>query len=100
MRVRREWRQIVRQHGGDLDVLGLELIRQQLDRFPDDLIEGHPGPFRWPLSRERQEIADDPCTPTSSGVDLFRAVLDRDACAALPKQVRLTHDDGERNVEL
>ena len=100
MRVSREWRKVRGQARGDVDVLRPELVRQELDRFADDLIEDDGGAFGWPLPREGEKIADNPYAATGCGVDLFRAGGHGDAGGALPEQMCLSHHHGQRIVQL
>src|SRR3989441_9387666 len=83
-----------------LDTARAQLVGQQLDGLPGDLVEPHVSPLGRALARQRQEVAHDAGAPLRRGVDLLGALHQRGVLGQFAKKVSLAHEDRQRVVEL
>ena len=93
-------RKILGQLQRDLDIVGAELVAEQLDRLLDDPIDSHLRPLGRPLACQREEVPDDAGAAVGAGGDLVGPLDERGVRGPAAKEVRLPHDDRERIVQL
>ena len=68
--VRPQHRQVLRQAARDLDVIGAQLVGQQLHRLLHHLVEPHLASRRRLLARQRQKVSHDAKAAVCGGHDL------------------------------
>src|SRR5439155_24264317 len=91
---------LLRQVEDDLDVVGPQLVGEQLDRLSNHLIEGHLMTLRRLLAGQGEEVADDARAALGCRADLLGSPSERSVPDDFSHEMRLPHEDGQGVVEL